>query len=152
MRMRLPFWLTLIILWKSNAEDDDDHEILQMEDHITLDGPVMQYGSFLDEINKMSENGNHNLIIGETQESGMLHLLNDLYTGTNEYHVEEPSSKRLKVEAELMDKFMVDSPQDLRNSDALLKLQNDYKDAEDQDSEFNSNNGGVVDPNPPGVQ
>lgn len=48
-----------------DPEDDDDYEIMQMEDFLTLEDLIIQYRSFLVESNRMSESRNQNQINGD---------------------------------------------------------------------------------------
>lgn len=104
------------------VDEDDDHEILQLEDRLAGEGSIMQYGNFLNEGHYQTGMVFQTETNEKGKETGMLRLLNEIYAGT-ELLDAQPANKRQRLEDEMSDKFVDPPVQELREVIALTQVQ-----------------------------
>lgn len=124
-----------VVVQEVNAEDHDDHIILEMEERRNREGQFQEDGSFWE--------------ANQAPLASNLRLLNEIYTAETDELVDGPSQKKQRDNDKAVDKFVISSSTQ-PEFDALKKLREDYSEPETS-SPWRSQTRGAVGPIPPPV-
>ncbi|KFK34075.1 hypothetical protein AALP_AA5G099300 [Arabis alpina] len=118
------------------------------------EGPFLEYGSFLEmemsdhSIPSASRSHFHVSDAGKRRDSGIVRSLAEIFeTGTNDLDA-GPVQKKQRVIKDHVDKFVVVSTSRQPRQDALLKISDDYNEADASPPDWRSQIRGAVGPNP----